>query len=129
MSGNVEAHTAAMRKEDPTDAESVFFHRLVSQLRGAQDWYHRDPDGAPWMIASVDVVGDEGVTTTWRCDYDGHRLLAGRSPANLNWDDGVRATDAGISVSGADGLDVVESDPGRAADVAATWFKARLAAS
>ncbi len=89
-----------MRKEDPTDAESAFFHRLALEICGAQDWYHRDPDGALWMIASVDVVSDEGVTTTWRCDYDGRRLLAGRSPANLNWDDGVRATDAGISGSG-----------------------------
>ena len=118
-----------MREEAPTDAESAFFYTLTAQLRGAQDWYHRDPDGSLWMIASADVVSDRGVTTTWRCDYDGHRLLAGRSPANLNWDDGVRATDAGIPVAGADGLDAVESDPGKAADVAAAWFKARLAAS
>lgn len=39
------------------------------------------------MTTSVDVVGDGGITTTWRCDYDGHRLLGGRSPSNLNWDD------------------------------------------
>ena len=118
-----------MRDEAPTAAEAVFFGAIASQLHDAQDWYHRDPDGSLWMTASVDVVGNEGITTTWRCDYDGQRLLGGRSPANLNWDDGVRALEAGIAVSGADGLDSVEPDPGRAADVAVAWFKKRLAAS
>lgn len=118
--------TRDMRDQEPTTKEVTFFQALTSRVEGVQDWYHRDADGSAWMTASVDVLEDGRMFTTWRCDYDGHRLLGGRSPANLNWDDGVRAIEAGVKVSAADGLDATEPDPYRAAQLAASWFLNRV---
>lgn len=115
-----------MRDEDPTAIETAFFRALANQLSGVQDWYHRDPDGSLWMIASLDQVREGRLVATWRCDYDGERLLGGLSPAFLNWDDGVRALDAGVVVSGPEGLDVIETDPARAGERAGGWFRVRL---
>lgn len=115
-----------MRSEDPTDLEVVYFDAVRARIPDAQDWYHRDPDGSLWMTVSVDTTNGRQIVETWRCDYDGKRLLGGRSPACLNWDDGVRALDAGIDVTGPDGLHRVEEDPVRAAEVTARWFADRL---
>src|ERR671921_819775 len=113
-----------MRDEDPTAVETAFFTALAVHLPQVQDWYHRDADGLLWMTASVDDVRNGRMLATWRCDYDGHRLLGGASPAFLNWDDGVRALDAGVVVAGPEGLDAIETDPNRAAETAASWFRA-----
>lgn len=116
-----------MRDEDPTSEEVLFFDALSKRIAGLQDWYHRDSDGALWMIASIDVAPDgTRITDTWRCDFDGVRLLGGRSPGFLNWDDGVRAIAAGVDVDGVEGLKVEISDPRQAAEVAANWFEARI---
>lgn len=80
-----------VRVEAPTAVESAFFDALlrrVPQVQDVQDWYHMDSDGSLWMTVSVDDVRDGDMVVTWRCDYDGHRLLGGASPAFLNWDDG-----------------------------------------
>ncbi|WP_191093755.1 hypothetical protein [Nocardia colli] len=55
-------------------------------------------------------------------DYDGISLRGGWSPACLNWDDGVRAGDAGIDTSPPQGLHHDNIAPLRAAQVAAEWF-------
>lgn len=73
-----------MRSEDPTESEARFFEALSAKVPDVQDWYHRDADGALWMIVSYDVVdANNCVRETWRCDFDGNRLKAGSSPAFL----------------------------------------------
>lgn len=115
-----------MRDEEPTQVEMAFFSTLSGRLSGVQDWYHRDADGSLWMTVSIDTMRGGRMVATWRCDYDGERLLGGRSPSFLNWDDGVRALEAGVVVSGPKGLDVIETDPIQAARRAARWFGARM---
>lgn len=115
-----------MRDEDPTQAETAFFELLKRRIEGVQDWYHRDADGL-WMIASLDLPLGGPIEHTWRCDFDGKFLLAGRSAGFLNWDDGVRARAAEINVDGALGLNASVTDPVSAAEVAAEWFAARIA--
>ncbi|MGC3955759.1 MAG: hypothetical protein QM804_16160 [Propionicimonas sp.] len=117
-----------MRNEEPTDDEEIFFDALEELVPGVQDWYHKDADGTLWMIASYDVPDVGVIHTTLRCDYDGARLLGGRSPGLLNWDDGVRAEAAGVETSGDSGLDVAVEDPMAAAQLAAQWFRERIAA-
>jgi hypothetical protein len=131
-----------VRESPPTAGEQCFFDLLVDRVAGLlasrvtsplvvadlQDWYHADEDGTPWMTVSHDFVRDGAVTATLRCDYDGTRLLGGWSPALLNWDDGVRALDAGVVTAPPDGLDARVSDPGTAAAVAAAWFASHVGA-
>jgi hypothetical protein len=118
-----------MRNEEPTESEARFFDALSAKVPHLQDWYHRDPDGALWMIVSYDVVDDQNrIRETLRCDFDGDRLKAGRSPGFLNWDDGVRANDAGIDLSAPGALDARVTTPESAAGTAVAWFRARIAA-
>lgn len=117
-----------MRNEDPTEAEEIFFDALEELVPGVRDWYHKDADGSLWMIASYDIPDVGVIHTTLRCDYDGARLLGGRSPSFLNWDDGVRAEQAGVGSHEPDGLDAEVDDPLAAAQLAAEWFRERIAA-
>lgn len=119
-------HDRRVRDTDPTGAERRFVTALQHAVPDVLDWYHADPDGTPWTTVSVDVSCDGAVVTTWRCDWDGERLLGGRSPGYLNWDDGVRARDAGVRTTPPDGLDAEADDPDAAAAVAARWFAERL---
>ncbi|WP_280433575.1 hypothetical protein [Nocardia brasiliensis] len=64
------------------------------------------------------------IRDTLRVDYDGISLRGGWSPASLNWDDGVRANNAGIVTAPPDGLRRDNVAPVRAAHVAAEWFLA-----
>lgn len=117
-----------MRDEDPTPAEAAFFTALQQRVRAVQDWYYRDAEGL-WMIASLDLpLGHGHIRDTWRCDFDGVTLLAGRSPGYLNWDDGVRALAAGVDVDGPNGLRTSVTDPASAALEAASWFESRVSA-
>lgn len=116
-----------MREEDPTAIEQRFFESLLARVPDVQDWYHRDADGALWVVASYDIVRGTAIVATLRCDYDGERLLGGLSPGFLNWDDGVRADAAGVAFGGPSGLDAYCRDPEAAADLAATWFLERIA--
>lgn len=70
-----------MRNEEPTDSEARFFEALSAKVPDVQDWYHRDSNGALWMIVSYDVVdGQNRRRETLRCDFDAGRLKAGSSP-------------------------------------------------
>jgi hypothetical protein len=115
-----------VRDTDPTEAERRFVDALQRAVPDVLDWYHVDDGGTLWMTVSVDVSRDGAVGTTWRCDWDGRRLLGGRSPGFLNWDDGVRARDAGVQTSPPEGLDADADDPETAATIAARWFAERL---
>ena len=118
-----------MRNEEPTDSEARFFEALSAKVPDVQDWYHRDSNGALWMIVSHDVVdGQNRIRETLRCDFDGDRLKAGSSPGFLNWDDGIRADDAGIDLRAPEALDARVTTPDSAAEMAAAWFRARIAA-
>ena len=116
-----------MRDEDPTEDEVIFFDALEELVPGVRDWYHKDADGTLWMIASYDVPDVGVIHTTLRCDYDGSRLLGGRSPGFLNRTDGVRAEPAGVDSSGDGGLEAEVDDPLVAAQLAAQWFRERIA--
>lgn len=111
-----------MRKAPPTSTESVFFDRLSVLVPAAQDWYHADEDGALWMTALFDDMVDGVMEATWRIDFDGQELVGGRSPACLNWDDGVRGRATGMSLEPPDGLVANVSSPDEAAQAAAEWF-------
>ncbi len=76
------------------------------------------------MIVSHDFVVGGGIRDTLRVDYDGSSLRGGWSPANLNWDSGVRAQDAQIDTTPPDGISMDNVDPERAAAAAAKWFTA-----
>jgi hypothetical protein len=118
-----------VRNEEPTESEARFFEALSAKVPNVQDWYHRDANGALWMIVSYDLVDEQNrVRATLRCDFDGDRLKAGSSPGFLNWDDGVRADDAGMDLSALEALDARVTTPGSAAEIAAAWFHARIAA-
>lgn len=118
-----------MRDEPPTADELAFFDTLSGLLPGVQDWYYKDPDGDLWMIASYDLTEAGVVRLTLRCDFDGARLLGGRSPGFLNWDDGVRAEDAGVDTRSGEGLDELVTSPLAAARAAAAWFGRRIKAA
>lgn len=111
-----------VREAPPTASESAFFEGLRARVPDAQDWYHVDDDGTPWMTASYDDVIDDVLIATWRIDFDGLELVGGRSPANLNWDDGVRGRATGMSLEPPDGLLASVSSAEDAAQVAADWF-------
>lgn len=81
-----------------------------------------DDDGTPWMTASYDDMIDGVMAATWRIDFDGVELVGGRSPANLNWDDGVRGRATGMNLEPPDGLVAEASSAVEAAQVAANWF-------
>lgn len=51
-----------------------------------------------------------------RCDYDGQQLPGGRSPAYLNWGDGVRTQATGVQVTDTEGPNAVEVDFVKAAE-------------
>lgn len=112
-----------MREAPPTASESEFFDRVNALVPNAQDWYHADEDGTPWMTVSYDDTVDGAMATTWRLDFDGRELVGGASPANLNWDDGVRGRATGMSLEPPHGLVAMVSSAEQAAQVAVEWFE------
>jgi hypothetical protein len=96
------------------------------RLPDVMDWYHADDDGTLWMTASLDVSEGGIVRRTYRVDYDGRTVRGGLSPSCLNWDDGVRARDAGIDTLAPEGLHLDVTDPVDAATAAAAWYRRRV---
>ncbi len=117
----VPCQTPRVRDADPTSGELAFLSELASRFP-VDDWYHQDDDGTLWMIVSRDFVTNGSVTATLRLDYDGRTMRGGWSPSGLNWDDGVRASDALIDTSTNDGLQVDCVEPQLDGIVAAAWF-------
>jgi hypothetical protein len=117
-----------MRAASPTPGEAEFLALLKERVSGVDDWYHEDADGTPWMIVSYDFVVANAVRATLRVDFDGHSLRGCWSPAFLNWDDGVRAVGERFDTGPPDGLSAGEVSVREAADLAAAWLLARIAA-
>lgn len=86
-------------------------------------WPRADQDGTPWLCVSMDLEQDGRLWRTLRIDYDGRDLVGGVSPSFLNWDDGVRASDAGIDATAPDGISASPVDPEAAASLASHWFR------
>jgi hypothetical protein len=107
--------------------EARFFRELSKRVRGLDDWYHQDAGGTPWMIVSYTFVADGLAVGTIRLDYDGWDLRGGWSPADLNWDDGVRAADAKIDTGPPDGLSVDCVTCEEAVEIATAWFRGHIA--
>jgi hypothetical protein len=118
-----------VRSSDPTEDEARFFAEVARRVPGVQDWYHQDADGTLWMIVSYDVMGPRGMADTLRVDYDRVAVRGGVSPANLNWDDGVRAEAAGIDLTPPKGMQASGLDPIEAAQAASEWLLGRIDAS
>ena len=111
-----------MRDAAPTADEVAFLERVTELVPSVQDWYHADEDGTPWMTVSYDDKVDGGMRATWRLDFDGIELVAGRSPGYLNWDDGVRGRATGMSLEPPEGLTLKVHSVEEAAHQAAEWF-------
>jgi hypothetical protein len=93
-----------MRDREPTAQEVDFFDHLVELVPGARDAYYADDDGAPWMTALYDNVVNGFVVATWRVDFDGTELVAGRSRTRLDRDEGVRWRATGKSLGRPDSV-------------------------
>jgi hypothetical protein len=112
------------RREAPARHREVQFAAALEALcPGLDYWLHRDERGE-WLLVSWDFVEDGSVCATLRLDVDDEGFRGGWSPALLNWDDGVRAEDAGIDVIGPDGVSEAAAGqpPGELAQAAAAWF-------
>ena len=118
-----------MRTRPPTQDEPHFIAEVQRLVPGVQDWYHEDADGTPWVIVSYDVMGPNGIADTLRVDYDGTAIRGGVSPANLNWDDGVRADATGMDLAPPEGIQVADLSPIEAAQAASEWLRRRIEAS
>jgi len=71
----------------------------------------------------MDLIDGGVVKRTLRLDYDSNAITGGWSPGLLNWDDGLRARDAGVDTSGPDGIEVSGLAPAAAARAAGEWFR------
>jgi len=113
------------RKAPATQREAQFAAALEALCPGLDYWLHRDERGE-WLLVSWDFIEDGSVCATLRLDVDEAGLRGGWSPGLLNWDDAVRAEDAGIGISGPDGVSKAAQgrSPGELAEAAAAWFAA-----
>ena len=108
-------------RPERTDAERGFLSALLDGRPWLDVWLHQDADGTPWACVSHDFSRNGGIVDTLRLDFDGASVQGGWSPANLNWDDGVRALDANIDIDGPGGLNI-SGDAESLADAAGAWF-------
>lgn len=106
----------------PTADEADFFERLRVHIPALHDWYHEDTDGTQWMTVSYEVIIGPGIVATWRIDFDGRELVGGRSPAQLNWDDGVRGRHTGMSLVPPDGFVAEVVSLEQAVERCAAWL-------
>ncbi len=104
-----------------TPAEASFVLALRSSVADLDVWLH-ETNGLPWLIASVDVVKENWIVSTWRVEFDGATICGGLSPASLNWDDGLSADEAGIDTGPPTGLAATKGSPEDLAASAATWL-------
>jgi hypothetical protein len=112
------------REGDPTEAELVFATSLNALAPGLDYWLHADDDGTPWLLVSLDLIEGNTVQSTLRLDFDSRGIRGGWSPSCLNWDDGMRAEQALIDLTGPDAL-VFPTDQLSIEDLArraAEWF-------
>ena len=107
-------------RAEPTDLEAEITSALDRLHPGLDYWLHKDPDGTPWMVVSLDIIRGGGIVAVPRIDIDANGARGGLSPAMLNWDDGLRAEDAGIDTTGPGGFD--EPLGPDLVDQAALWF-------
>lgn len=110
-----------------TEAERAFLRILIERIPDIQIWFHSYPDGRPWLIASIDFTEGKWIRDTLRLDFDGGQILGGWSPAYLNWDGGVPATEAEIDISPPEGISLSGQPPEELAIAAAEWFIRHLA--
>jgi hypothetical protein len=123
----VNDHEDGGPRQGRTSHEDAFLTGLLASVKHLDVWLHEDQDGTPWLTVSHDFVRPgRGIERVARLDYDAlGRLRGGWSPADLNWDDGVRAEAANVETNSSGGLHIDEQDPEGAARLAADWF-ARL---
>ena len=112
------------RRGEPTAFERPFAVALHARLPQLDYWLHEDPDGTQWLLVSCDFVIGTAVRDTLRLDVEQGRIAGGRSPACLNWDDGVRTEQAQIDLSPPEGICLhrVGVTPNDLAAAAAEWF-------
>ncbi len=108
-------------RAEPTHLEAEIAGALDRLHPGLDYWLHEDPDGTPWMVVSLDIIRGGGIVAVPRIDIDTSGARGGLSPAMLNWDDGVRAEDANIDMTGPGGFD--EPLGPDLVDQAALWFR------
>ncbi len=110
-----------------TEAENRFLATLLPGRPRLMVWPRSDVGGAPWLCVSLDFSEGNRIQRTLRLDFDGTSLRGGWSPGFLNWDDGVRAEDAGVDTLGPDGLALDTPDADEAGRTAGRWFDDHIA--
>ncbi|MDP9073693.1 MAG: hypothetical protein M3N98_05855 [Actinomycetota bacterium] len=105
-----------------TPLESEFVDSLDANLANHLDVWLNESDGRPWLTVSIDVVRDGVIRATWRVDFDGESICGGRSPACLNWDDGVSADEARIDMKPPRGIPRTFGAAAELGAEAARWF-------
>jgi hypothetical protein len=63
-----------------------------------QAWVYND-SSPRWIMLSIDVVVGNAILATLRLDLDNRGFRGGWSPADLSWDEGVFAVEAGVDLS------------------------------
>lgn len=102
--------------------ETEIAEALDTLCPGLDYWLHEDDDSTPWMMVSRDIVRGGGIVAVPRVDIDTNGAKGGLSPAHLNWDDGVRALDAGVDTTGPHGFEQPRS--AELIGQLASWFHA-----
>lgn len=109
-----------------TNAEAEFLAALLLDEPPYLDvWTHTNAAGEPWLCVSLSLASGVAVERTLRLDFDGRCIRGGWSPANLNWDSGLPAQEAGIDTRPPDGIEVTGGSPTALAQASRDWFRAR----
>jgi hypothetical protein len=107
-----------------TKHEERFLAALMPTFPDGDVWPHEDARG-PWLLISVDIVEGGWIRAVPRLDFDGGSIRGGYSPAALNWDNGVRAANAGVGPQ-SPGWISLDGSPEDLAAAAAAWFRDRV---
>ena len=111
---------------EPTPSEAEFAGEVRALVPEVDLWLHSDSDGRPWLLVSLDILDERGIRSVPRIDFDSDGATGGQSPAFLNWDSGVRATNAGIDTTPPVGFPQQQSR--EIAKRVAAWFQSQAAA-
>ncbi len=104
------------------------WNSLGIESMDTQAWVYGDEVIDEWVMLHVDIVADNKILRTLRVDVDRARVRGGISPGSLDWDEGMRAEDAGIDTRPPDGLEesVKDYSVSGIAERIVSWLEAEI---